>query len=190
MTIKQKQCLLTYLGYDTGGVDGIWGEQSEAAAQKFQKDFGGIAVDGIVGSETEKALTHAVAYGMPGREPEDEPQKGSVWDSTNYFTREEFACKCGKCGGFPAEPNPQLVMLADDVRTHFNAVVDVSSGVRCKAHNAAVGGVANSRHLTGKAMDFRVRGKTAAQVLGYVNEHISTRYAYAINDTYVHMDVE
>ena len=24
MTAKQKQCLLTYLGYDTGGVDGIW----------------------------------------------------------------------------------------------------------------------------------------------------------------------
>ena len=25
MTNKQKQCLLTYLGYDTGGVDGLWG---------------------------------------------------------------------------------------------------------------------------------------------------------------------
>lgn len=31
MTAKQKQCLLTYLGYDTGGVDGIWGTKSMTA---------------------------------------------------------------------------------------------------------------------------------------------------------------
>lgn len=190
MTITQKQCLLTYLGYNTGGVDGIWGEKSRDAAVCFQDDFGGIAVDGIVGPETEKALTHAVAFGMPGREPEDEPESGDFWGGIKHFTRAEFACKCGKCGGYPAEPNPQLVMLADDVREHFGAVVDVSSGVRCKAHNAAVGGVANSRHLSGKAMDFRVRGKTAAQVLAYVKTLPGVRYAYAINDTYVHMDVE
>ncbi|MGM9548963.1 MAG: peptidoglycan-binding protein [Faecousia sp.] len=34
MTVKQKQCLLAYLGYDTGGVDGIWGGEVPAG------DFG------------------------------------------------------------------------------------------------------------------------------------------------------
>ena len=27
MTVRKMQCLLTYLGYDTGGVDGIRGAQ-------------------------------------------------------------------------------------------------------------------------------------------------------------------
>ena len=31
MTAIQKQCLLTYLGYDTGGVDGIWADKSRQA---------------------------------------------------------------------------------------------------------------------------------------------------------------
>jgi hypothetical protein len=38
-------------------------------------------------------------------------------------------------------------------------------------------------------MDFCVRGKTAAQVLAYVQKQPEIRYAYAINGSYVHMDV-
>jgi uncharacterized protein YcbK (DUF882 family) len=53
-----------------------------------------------------------------------------------------------------------------------------------------VGGVADSRHLTGKAMDFRVSGQTAAQVLEYVWSLPEVRYAYDIDGTYIHMDVE
>lgn len=30
MTAKQKQCLLTYLVYDTGEVNGLWGKQVPA----------------------------------------------------------------------------------------------------------------------------------------------------------------
>ena len=47
-----------------------------------------------------------------------------------------------------------LVRKADALRAHLGVPIHVSSGVRCKSHNAAVGGVSNSRHLTGKAMDF------------------------------------
>ena len=98
------------------------------------------------------------------------------------------SCKCGRCGGFPKEPNKKLVRLAEVVRQHFDAPVYVSSGVRCEAHNAAVGGVINSRHLDGDAMDYRVEGKTSAQVLTYVKT-LPIRYAYAIDENYVHMDV-
>lgn len=38
MTLKQKQCLLTYLGYYDGPVDGIWGQQSQKATIDFQRD--------------------------------------------------------------------------------------------------------------------------------------------------------
>lgn len=79
--------------------------------------------------------------------------------------------------------------LADRVRQHFGVPVVVSSGLRCKTHNANVGGVANSRHLSGRAMDFCVTGRTSAEVLSYVRQQPEVRYAYAIDGQYVHMDV-
>lgn len=64
MTLKQKQALLAYLGYYNGPLDGLWGEGSQRATIAFQRDFGGISVDGICGEKTEKALKHSVAYGI------------------------------------------------------------------------------------------------------------------------------
>ena len=43
--------------------------------------------------------------------------------------------------------------------------------------------------MTGKAMDCCVKGKTAAQVLAYVQQQPEIRYAYAIGSSYVHVDV-
>ena len=55
MTITQKQLLLNYLGYDTGGIDGVWGPKSQAAAKAFQGTFG-MDQSGIMGLETVKRL--------------------------------------------------------------------------------------------------------------------------------------
>lgn len=191
MTIKQKQCLLAYLGYYVGEVDGIWGQLSKTATKAFQDDYfqDESKVDGICGTETEKALKHAVSYGMPAKKAED---KADFWDGIKYFKKDEFKCKCGGkyCNGFPAEPNEKLIKVADRVREHFGNKTIVSSGVRCEKHNANVGGVANSRHRYGKAMDFTVSGMSASTVLAYVQKQPEIRYAYAIDSNYVHMDVE
>ena len=169
MTEHQKRCLLSYLGYE--------GELA-AATRAFQSDAG-LGVDGIFGPLTRKKILEWIC-----REPEG-------WESVRYFARGEFACKCGRfCDGFPAEPDPALVAIADQVRGHFGAEAIVTSGVRCAVHNGNVGGVSNSRHLTGKAMDFRIAGKSAGEILGYVNQIPSVRYAYAIDSLHVHMDVE
>ena len=74
------------------------------------------------------------------------------------------------------------------MRTAFDAPVLISSGVRCPAHNAAVGGVKNSRHLLGKAMDFRVKNVSGEKLLAYVRT-LPVRYVYRIDGSYVHMDV-
>ena len=79
---------------------------------------------------------------------------------------------------------------ADDVREHFGKPITVSSGVRCETHNARVGGVSGSRHKRGKAMDFCVSGIPASIVLPYVQSLSGIRYAYAIDSSFVHMDVE
>lgn len=195
MTAGQKQCLLAYLGYYGGPVNGIWTDECKDATIRFQKDFRGIAVDGIVGPETGKALTHAVAYGMTTKNTNDDESEDDFWGHIKYWSRDEFKCRCGEyhtpyCDGFPVEPDHTLVELADDVRGHFGRPGYRSSGIRCRQHNIDSGGVSNSRHLRGKALDFRIEGHTAAQVLAYVLTLSKVRYAYDIDGTYVHMDVE
>ena len=157
MTTKQRQHLLAFLGYYVGNVDGEWGALSKTACTAFQKDFGGIKVDGFGGTETDKALKHAVAYGMPAKEDtstKEENATGNFWDGIKYFKRSEFACKCGKyCNGYPAEIDMKMVKIADAIRERIRKPISVNSGLRCKTHNANVGGVSNSQHLYGTAAD-------------------------------------
>ena len=183
MTGKQKQHLLGYLGYYSGETDGVWGPLSQEATREFQRQYG-LEADGVFGAETERVIREVIGT---GKEPSGDPQ--GWWREIRWFTREEFRCPCGTCGGFPAEPEEKLVRLADGVRERFGAPAVVTSGVRCDAHNARVGGVANSFHRVGKAVDFRVAGKTAAAVLAYVRT-LPVHYAYAIDETHVHMDIE
>ena len=210
MTIHQKQHLLAYLGYNLGEVDGSWGPRSKAATWNFQEDFGGIAVDGIVGPETEKALKHAVAFGMPENDTADtgagstetgadKPAETPVadwWANIKHWTRAEFACRCGEyhdpyCNGFPVEPDRTLVEFLDDLEELLGADHVRSSGIRCRQHNIDSKGVTNSRHLRGKAMDVRFIGYTAKQVVNYINslKDPRVRYTYAIDGSYVHVDV-
>lgn len=205
MTVKQRQLLLAYLGYDPGTIDGVDGQQTMAAVKAFQQDFGGLAVDGVAGAATEKALRHAVAYGMPEKKQTTTTgdsaavdkdslttdKTGTFWDSIKYFKRSEFKCKCGGkyCNGYPVEMQEKVVKAADKVRAHFGKPMTVSSGIRCTKHNAAVGGVSNSRHLQGKAIDFTVSGFSSSMILAYVQTLPEIRYAYAIDSNFVHMDI-
>lgn len=187
--IKKTQCLLFYLGYYVGDVDGIWGHMSKTATQAFQKDFGGLPTNGVADDATVKAMKHAVSYGMPAKKQEAaaSPVSKDFWKDIKYFKKSEFACKCG-CGADSMDE--KLIRIADNLRGHFNSPVIVTSGRRCAKHNAKVGGVANSRHLSGKAMDFSVSGFSASSVLNYVQKQPGIRYAYAIDNKHVHMDVE
>ena len=195
MTLLQIQCLLQYLGYYTITVDGIWGPGTEQATKDFQAAEG-LEDDGIPGKLTQAALLDAVANGRfkkDNAQPDSEETGTEAlwWNDIKYFTREEFRCKCGGkyCSGFPEEPQEEMVRAIDNVREHFGKAFTPNSGVRCPTHNANVGGASNSRHLYGKAVDFRVPGKTAAQVLDYLDTLPGLGYYYAIDTDNVHMDI-
>lgn len=196
MTIKQIQCLLTYLGYDPGEIDGAIGGNTMAAVKRFQGDYG-LTADGIAGEQTTKMLIGAVTgtaakVEKPGQEAQGGGEKtGTPWDSIQYFKRSDpfIGCPCGKCGGFPVEPKEKLMRLADGVRKAAGKPMIPTSTVRCQEHNRAVGGVATSRHMLGQAMDFRIPGMTANQILSIVRQQPGVAYTYAIDRSHVHMDV-
>ena len=187
MTTRQRQNLLQYLGYYQGPVDGIWGEQSRRATEAFQRDFQ-LTVNGIFEDATQRRLLEAIASGEQMKES-DLPASANWWAEIKYFTRDEayIGCPCGRCGGFPAEPTEKLMRAADAVREHFGAPMIPTSTVRCRAHNSAVGGVWNSRHMEGRAMDFYVKGHSGAEVLAFVRT-LNPSYAYIIGGDTVHMD--
>ena len=75
-----------------------------------------------------------------------------------WFKKEDFLCRCGRCE-MPAEVEGNLMALVENVlepaREKLGGPIIVNSGYRCERHNKAVGGVANSQHLRGEAVDIR-----------------------------------
>ena len=56
--VLEIQAILDILDFDLGptGIDGIYGRKTKQAVRDFQKQYGGIGEDGIVGPETWEAF--------------------------------------------------------------------------------------------------------------------------------------
>lgn len=161
------------------GIDGLAGQETKDATARWQRE-NGLIPDGIAGVLTRGKILNGAA-----------PDTEDWWSGIQYFSRTEFACKCGRyCDGYPARMQRPLVELADRARAELKGVGFVSSGLRCSQHNANVGGVSDSRHLIGKAVDLRIEGKSARQTLAWAQRQPRVRYAYAIDSSFVHMDID
>ena len=189
MTIRQIQCLLVYLGYDPGAIDGAYGPKTRAAVKAFQAAEG-LDPDGIAGPQTQARLRDAVAS---GEKPVDDKMSATEdwWKDIRYFTRAEFKCKCGGkfCDGYPAEMQEAVVKIADAAREHFGRPALVISGLRCKQWNAHEKGHENSQHMYGEAVDLCVEGVPAEELRQFVASQPGHRYSYCINSTNVHFDI-
>ena len=60
-----------------------------------------------------------------------------------------------------------LTVVLQCIREHFGKPVNITSGYRTAAHNAAVGGAKSSQHLLGRAADIRVDGVSVEDVAAY-----------------------
>ena len=109
-------------------------------------------------------------------------------DLSTHFSRYEFACKCDYGCGLDTV-DVKLLEFLEDIRSHFNCAVIISSGHRCPQHNKDEGGEENSQHLLGKAADFEVRGVGAWQVQNYFDNRFPKRYGMGRYSDFTHIDV-
>lgn len=64
-----------------------------------------------------------------------------------------------------------LRLLATDleiIRARFNIPLFITSGIRCPALNAAVGGVETSQHLKGEAVDFTAPNGNLLEIFSWI----------------------
>lgn len=101
------------------------------------------------------------------------------------FSREEFACRCG-CGFDTVDA--ELLEVLKQVRVHFNAVVRITSGCRCKERNHGEGGSPKSQHLYGRAADIQVEDVKPAEVAAYLETLIPDCGGIGIYSVWVHID--
>jgi hypothetical protein len=97
------------------------------------------------------------------------------------MTRSETA----KRKGVSNQPTPEhienMVVLANKIfqpiREHFGVPIYISSGYRSAALNKKIGGVKNSQHLTGEAIDIdqdgHSSGITNVQIFNWIRHNLS-----------------
>ena len=93
---------------------------------------------------------------------------------TPNFSVWEFASKDG--APFPLEVLRNLKKLAQElevIRAEVGKPIIINSGYRSPEHNAKVGGVKDSMHLTGKAADIKVIGVNSIDLAKIIEKLIS-----------------
>jgi zinc D-Ala-D-Ala carboxypeptidase len=99
-----------------------------------------------------------------------------------HFSLAEFTASAkGKELGIENTPNAihteNMKALCDVVleplRQHFGFPVQVLSGFRCHALNAAVGGSTTSQHTLGEAADIRIRGVKNEDIWMYISLNLN-----------------
>ena len=164
--VKELQQLLNKHGFNLA-VDGIIGNDTINAIKSIQSKKG-LKIDGIAGADTIKALKGSTSVSK------------TDWIKFKYFKKEEFKCQCGGkyCNGYPADISPKLIDILEKLRAYFGKPITITSGLRCKKHNAEVSGSSStSKHMEGKAADIYIPGVDKAKIKAKAYE-LGAAYSY------------
>lgn len=106
-------------------------------------------------------------------------------DYFNYETDPMLACSC--CG--EKGMDEEFLVDLDEAREMAGIPFKISSGYRCKKHNKAVGGKANSAHTKGLAVDIKCHDSDtrykileALFVIGFERIGVSDNFIHVDND--------
>lgn len=102
-----------------------------------------------------------------------------------YFTKEELQCGCG-C--FKCEMDDMFLERLDMLRNARGRPIRLTSAYRCAEHNANVGGVPNSSHTKGLAVDIAADSREKYWILKHAFE--LGFQGVGIAQGFVHLDDE
>ena len=171
LTVRERQEKLKYLGFYTGAIDGIEGVKTKRAYYDLQKKYMKRKkdIDAIYGTNTEKLLESAFNV--------------KKYAKNFDINKDKLYCRCkGKyCCGYPAIINIDLLKNLQAERNKWGSTT-VTSMLRCKTHNKDIGGSTNSKHLVGKAVDYRnkhtITLKQRKECINYWFTLSNPRYSY------------
>nr|DAX73674.1 MAG TPA: peptidase [Microviridae sp.] len=106
---------------------------------------------------------------------------------SEHFKIQEFAQKDYRCDKILIES--ELIKVLEDIRTHFNKPVIITSGYRTPEYNKKVGGVKNSQHTKGTAADIKVKNVLASKVQNYLSKKYPNKYGIGRYNNFTHIDV-
>ena len=145
LTVRERQEKLKYLGFYKGAIDGIEGVKTKRAYKELQDKyfFRKQDKDGIYGKNTEKLLL--CAFNVKKYSKNFDLKKDKLY----------CGCKGKYCTGYPAIIEVDLMKNLQAVRDKWG-VTTVTSMLRCQKYNDSLkGSVKNSKHIKGKAVDYR-----------------------------------
>lgn len=164
-------------------IDGLVGSKTTAAIKKYQSTHG-LKADGIIGENTMDKLNVEIAQST---------YPTVIWNNVKYFKKTEFECGCHRkyCNGYPAEMNKTLIDLLDRTREHFGQPILITSGLRCVKQNRIVGGMPNSKHMYGKAVDCSLNSdsRNDTKLCAWLKKQPEVSYTYT-GFKAVHVDVK
>ena len=105
-----------------------------------------------------------------------------------YFTEQELACK----GTDECDMHPEFMEKLIAVREDYNEPMIITSGYRHLAYNDTIGGAKNSPHLYGRAVDVKVVGGDALELIGAALRHgmtgIGVKQRGDHDRSFIHLD--
>ena len=107
---------------------------------------------------------------------------------TRNFTDDEFKCSC--CGDIVDSLTFRAFLAKlQDARNVACIPFVITSGYRCKKHNEAVGGKANSSHLKGLAVD--ILSPSSSERFAIINGLIKAGFGrIGIGKNFIHVDMD
>ena len=112
-------------------------------------------------------------------------KKGNDKLSENFKVK-EFA---STDGADPIFISPQLIMVLQRIRSHFNKPITINSGYRTHARNNTVNGAKFSQHLYGTAADIVVSGISPVEVANFAETLLPNTGGIGRYSTFTHIDV-
>lgn len=107
--------------------------------------------------------------------------------ANNYFSRKELECKC--CGTCLIAS--ELVERLNEAREIAGIPFVITSGYRCEKHNQNVGGVADSAHVFGKAVDIAFKNSNQCfKIVKALYDVGFRRIGINFNKSFVHCDID